>query len=137
MDPNYDVPYLILGQAYEQKGDYAHAIAAYRKGAEMSKYSPPMGAALARAYALTGNKVAAEKLLEQILVVARKQYVSPYYPALVYAGLGRNEEALDYLEKGFEDHSNGMIFLKVEPQLDSLRSSPRFIKLQQRMNFPE
>jgi tetratricopeptide (TPR) repeat protein len=59
-------------------------------------------------YALTGNKVAAEKLLDQILAVSRRQYVFPYYPALVYAGLGRNDEALDCLEKGFEDHSNGI-----------------------------
>jgi TolB-like protein/DNA-binding winged helix-turn-helix (wHTH) protein/Tfp pilus assembly protein PilF len=137
MDPTYDVPYLILGQAYEQKGDYVRAIAAYRKGAEMSSYAPPMSAALARAYALAGNQVAAEKLLDQILAISRKHYVSPYYPALVYAGLGQNGEALDYLEKGFEDHSNGMIFLRVEPQLDSLRSSPRFIRLLQRMAFPD
>lgn len=137
LDPTYDVPYIILGQAYEQKGDYAHAIAALRKGAEMSHYSPAMTAPLAHAYAIAGNKAAAEKLLAQIQGIARKQYVSPYYLALIYEGLGRHEEALDYLEKAFDDHSNGMVFLKVEPQLDALRTSPRFIELQRKMNFPQ
>ena len=137
LDPSYDVPYIILGQAYEQKGDYAQAIAALRKGAEMSHYSPSIVAPLAHAYAMAGNKAAAEKLLAQMLGLARRQYVSPYYLAIIYEGLGRNNEALDYLQKAFDDHSNGMVFLKAEPQLDPLRSSPRFIELLRKMNFPE
>ena len=137
MDPAYDVPYLILGQAYEQKGDFANAIAQLRKGAEISHYTPRMTAALAHAYARAGDKAAAENLLEQVLGVAQKQYVSPYYLALIYEGLRRNEEALDCLEKAYADHSNGMVFLKVEPQLDPLRTSPRFVQLQQKMDFPE
>jgi TolB-like protein/DNA-binding winged helix-turn-helix (wHTH) protein/Tfp pilus assembly protein PilF len=137
MDPNYDVPYLILGQAYEQKADYASAIAQLRKGAEITHYTPRLTAALAHAYALAGDKAAAERLLEQMQTVARKQYVSPYYFALIYEGLKRNDDALNCLEKAYDDHSNGMVFLKVEPQLDSLRASPRFITLQNKMNFPE
>lgn len=137
MDPNYDVPYLILGQAYEQQGDYANAIAQLRKGAVITHYTPRLTAALAHAYARAGDKGAAEKLLEQMQAVARKQYVSPYYFALIFEGLRRNEEALNALEKAYQDHSNGMVFLKVEPQLDALRNSPRFIALQNKMNFPE
>jgi len=56
--------------------------------------------------------------------------------AVIYEGLG-NEEALHYLENAFDDHSNGMVFLKVEPQLDPLRPSPRFLELQRKMKFPE
>ncbi len=137
MDPSYDVPYIILGQAYEQKGDYAQAIAALRKGAEMSHYSPSMTAPLAHAYASAGNRAAAEKLLGELQARSRKQYVSPYYLAIVYEGLGRNREAMDCLEKAYDDHSNGMVFLKVEPQLDALRTSPRFVELQRKLNFSE
>ena len=111
--------------------------AALRKGTEMSHNSPSMLAPLAHAYGSAGNKSAADKVLVQILDIARKQYVSPYYLAIAYEGAGRNEEALGHLEKAFEDHSNGMVFLKVEPQLDALRSSPRFMDLQRKMNFPE
>jgi len=54
----------------------------------------------------------------------------------VYAGLGKPEKAIDWLEKAFADRSNGLVFLKVEPELDDLRSNPRFVALQQKLSFP-
>lgn len=137
MDPSYELPYLVLGQAYEQTGDMTHAISYLRKGADLAHYSPLMTAALAHAYAHAGNEAAAEKLLEQLMTVSRKEYVSPYYLAVIDVGLGKNEEAVAWLEKAYADHSNGMVFLKVEPQLDPLRASPRFQELQRKMNFPD
>jgi len=50
--------------------------------------------------------------------------------------LGKNEVAMNWLEKAFTDRSNGLVFLKVEPELDPLRTNPRFITLQSRLNFP-
>jgi hypothetical protein len=43
--------------------------------------------------------------------------------------------AMSWLERAYADHSNGLVFLKVEPELDSLRSNPRFMALQQKLNF--
>jgi hypothetical protein len=54
----------------------------------------------------------------------------------VYLGLGKNETAMTWLEKAYADRSNGLVFLKVEPELDPLRSNPRFVALQQKLNFP-
>ena len=44
--------------------------------------------------------------------------------------------AMSWLEQAYDDHSNGLVFLKVEPELDPLRSNPRFMVLQQKLNFP-
>jgi hypothetical protein len=66
---------------------------------------------------------------------SKKQYVSPFYVAIVYAGLGENEQALDWLEKAYKDRSNAIVFAKVDPQLDTLRSSPRFQSLLHRLAF--
>jgi hypothetical protein len=68
---------------------------------------------------------------------SKKQYVSPFYVAIVYAGLGENDHALDWLEKAYGDHSNAIIFLKVDPQLDTLRSNPRFHELQRKLRLPD
>jgi tetratricopeptide (TPR) repeat protein len=95
-----------------------------------------MTSALANAYARSGNKAEAERLLADLITESKKQYVSPYYFAVVYVGLGKPEEAIDWLEKAFADRSNGLVFLKVEPELDDLRSNPRFVVLQQKLNFP-
>jgi hypothetical protein len=52
-------------------------------------------------------------------------------------GLNENEKALDWLEKAYDDRSNGIVFLKVDPQLDALRSNPRFRTLLQRLALPD
>ncbi len=67
---------------------------------------------------------------------AKSQYVAPYYFAIVYLGLGDDEGAMDWLEKAFADRSNGLVFMRVEPELDHVRSNPRFLALQQRLKFP-
>jgi TolB-like protein/DNA-binding winged helix-turn-helix (wHTH) protein len=136
MDPSYELPHLIVGQAYEQKGDYAQAIPELKRAVELSKGTPLMVSALAHAYARSGNRAEAERLLAELQGESRKQYVSPYYFALVYVGLGRNEQALDWLEQAFADRSNGLVFLKVEPELDQLRLNPRFLALQKKLGFP-
>jgi TolB-like protein/DNA-binding winged helix-turn-helix (wHTH) protein/Tfp pilus assembly protein PilF len=136
MDPSYELPHLIVGQAYEEKGDYAQAIPELRRAVELSHGTPLMVSALAHAYARSGNRAEAEKLLAELQAESRKQYVSPYYLALVYVGLSRNEQALDWLERAFADRSNGLVFLKVEPELDQLRLNPRFIALQKKLGFP-
>jgi TolB-like protein/DNA-binding winged helix-turn-helix (wHTH) protein/Tfp pilus assembly protein PilF len=136
MDPTYELPHLVVGQAYEQKGDFASAIPELRKAVELSHGTPLMVSALAHAYGRAGNKAEAEKLLAELLSESKKQYVSPYYLAVVYVGLGENEQAMDWLDKAFADRSNGLVFLRVEPELDGLRSNPRFVALQKNLGFP-
>ena len=137
MDPSYELPHLVAGQAYEQKGQYELAIAELRKAVDLSHGTPIMISALAHAYARSGNKIEAEKLLAQLTAESKGQYVSPYYIAIVYAGLGDNEVAINWLEKALTDRSNGLVFLQAEPQLDRLRSNLRFMALQKKLGFPE
>jgi TolB-like protein/DNA-binding winged helix-turn-helix (wHTH) protein/Tfp pilus assembly protein PilF len=136
MDPSYELPHLVLGLSYAQKRDFGLAIPELRKAVELSHGTPLMTSALANAYARSGNKAEAERLLADLISESKRQYVSPYYFAVLYVGLGKPEEAIDWLEKAFADRSNGMVFLKVEPELDDLRSNPRFVALQQKLNFP-
>jgi TolB-like protein/DNA-binding winged helix-turn-helix (wHTH) protein/Tfp pilus assembly protein PilF len=136
MDPSYELPHLVLGLSYAQKGDFSLALPELRKAVELSRGTPLMISALANASARSGNKVEAEKLLADLMVESKKQYVSPYYFALVYVGLGQRDKAMDLLEKAYADRSNGLVFLKAEPALDDLRSDPRFVALQQKLDFP-
>jgi TolB-like protein/lipopolysaccharide biosynthesis regulator YciM len=137
LDPSYEWPHFILGQAYEQKREFNLARAELQKAVELSHNSPLMISALAHADALSGNQEEALRLLQQLMAQSKKQYVSPFYVGVVYIALGKTETAIDWMEKAFADHSNGLVFLKVEPELDPLRSNPRFIALQERLNFPD
>ena len=136
MDPASEWAHLNLGQAYEQKGQFSLAIEELQKALEISRSSPLTISALAHAEALSGNHAGANKLLAQLEALSKKQYVSPYYVAMVYLGLGKNDMAMNWLEKAYTDRSNGLVFLKVEPELDPLRANPRFVTLQSRLNFP-
>ena len=137
MDPNFALPRMVLGQAYEQKGLYPQAIAELQKAAAFSHDSPPMLGSLGRVFGLAGNKAAADKILAQMLEQSKKRYVSPFYVSVVYAGLHENEKAMDWLEKAYEDRSNAIIFLKVDPDFDGLRSNPRFQVLLRRLTLQE
>jgi TolB-like protein/DNA-binding winged helix-turn-helix (wHTH) protein/Tfp pilus assembly protein PilF len=137
MDPDFLLPHLVLGQAYEQKKAYDQAITELRRAAAISQNSPPVLAALARTYAVSGRTTEARNLLDQLMQQAKKQYVSPFYVAIVYAGLGQKDQALDWLEKAYSDHSNAIVFLKVDPQMDTLRASPRFHELQRKLRLPD
>jgi len=137
MDPNFALPRMVLGQAYEQKGLYPQAIAELQKAAVISRDSPPMLGSLGHAFGVAGNKAEAGKILGQLLEQSKKQYVSPFYVSIVYAGLHENEKALDWLEKAYEDRSNAIIFVKVDPDFDGLRSNPRFQALLHRLALPD
>jgi TolB-like protein/DNA-binding winged helix-turn-helix (wHTH) protein/Tfp pilus assembly protein PilF len=136
MDPNYEWAHLILGQAYEEKGEFAPAIEELRKAVELAHGSPLMISALAHAYARSGNSAEALALMAQLQARSKKEYVSPFYVATVYLGLGKNEQALTWLEKAYDDRSNGLVFLNVEPELDPVRSNPRFLSIRTKLNFP-
>ena len=137
MDPTYELPHLLLGRAYQQKGDFARAMPEFQKAVELSHNTPLMVSALARAYALSGNREQAETLLAELMAKSKREYVSPFYIAMINAGLGRTGLALDWLEKAYNDRSNGLVFLKVDPELDSLRTNARFLELQHKLNYPE
>ena len=137
MDPDFVLPHLVLGQAYEQKKAYDQAITELRRAADISQNSPPAIAALARTYAVSGRTADARNLLDQLMMQSKKQYVSPFYVAIVYAGLGENDKAMAWLEKAYGDRSNAIVFLKVDPQLDTLRASPQFHELQRKLRLPD
>ena len=84
---------------------------------------------VAHIYAASGKKEQARQLLEELIELAKSKYVSPYGVAVVYAALGEEEHAFKWLQTATEEHAAGVIYLKVDPRLDSLRAEPRFRSL--------
>jgi len=136
MDPSFALAHLVLGETYEQKGDIQRAIVELEKARDISPGTPLMVAGLGHAYSVANKTPEARAVLNQLLEKSKRQYVSPFYIALIYAGLGESDKAMDWLEKAYADRSNGLVFLKVDPQLDSLRSNPRFKDLLYKMRLP-
>jgi tetratricopeptide (TPR) repeat protein len=127
--------HLVLGQGYEQKSMPEKAIDELKKAVSLSGGSSLYLSSLAHAYASAGKRGEAEILLRQMNDRAQHSYVPPFDIAIIYAGLGQKDQAVLWLEKGCQERSAWMVWLKVDPRLDVLRSDPRFQGLLRRVGL--
>jgi DNA-binding winged helix-turn-helix (wHTH) protein/TolB-like protein/Flp pilus assembly protein TadD len=132
LDSNFWLSHLFVSRVYTEKGMHSEAVAEAKKAAELSGNSQSDAY---RAYALAkwGKLSEAREVLTKLLKSSTESYVPPYNIALAYNAVGERDKALAYLEKAFSEKDVRMVFLKVEPQWDNLRSEPRFVDLIKRM----
>ena len=122
-----------LGEALQLKGQLPEAIEEYKKTIKEEE-NPRMLALLANAYASTGQRDEALKLLAQLDQVAMRRYVGAYNYALMHVGLGEKDKAIDDLERACRERSDPHIVnIKFDPMLDPLRGDPRFEALVQKI----
>jgi TolB-like protein/DNA-binding winged helix-turn-helix (wHTH) protein/Flp pilus assembly protein TadD len=129
MDSTYLPARTQLALAYEQKGMLGDAVAALeqaRRSAGEKTDLPMVHALLAHAYALAGRRADAQSELNVLTAIGQKRYVPPSYVAIVYLALGDKNKAFEYLNKSYQDRSEQLLYLAVEPVVDSLRSDARF-----------
>ena len=135
LDPNHFLSHYRLGHIYSLKGLHREAIEAAQKSVALSGRSTETLAGLAQAYAAAGMSEEMQKVLDELTERSKERYVSPYYVAKIYASLGEKEQALHWLEKGYEERNPDFIELKVEPVLDVLRTDERFRDLLRRVGL--
>jgi DNA-binding winged helix-turn-helix (wHTH) protein/Tfp pilus assembly protein PilF len=122
LDPDSTLGIYMLATCHEQLGNYQAAIAEYRKIA-----STKMGlTGLGYAYGRSGRNREAREILESLLGEAKRDDLSAYHVARVYAGLGDADEALTWLRQAQEARDERLVMVKVDPKLDQLRSTPVF-----------
>src|SRR5438270_5480021 len=122
-----------VGSILEQKGKYAEAIAEFQKSVDRG--STIAKADLAHAYAVSGDREAAQKIIIELQELAKSRYVSSFEIAAIYVGLDEKDQAFAWLEKAYEEHAVGLVNLKVEQKFDGLRSDPRFTDLARRIGL--
>lgn len=129
-DPNEWLEHYFLGVGLEGTGKRAEAIGEYQKAIAMSDGDQDATAALAHAYAASGKRAEAQKILNELEAKSKTGYVSPYMLATIHAGLGNKTKALEYLEQAHQEKSWDLVWeLKSDLRLDTLRGEPRFQKL--------
>jgi len=137
LDPNLVIAHYDLGRAYARKGLYDEAIAEFQKAVKLSGGQPLYVAGLASAYGVAGRKAQAIKIVKELKDRSKLEYVSPYEIALVYVSLGETNHAFEWLEKAYQERSSFKDELRAAPELDGLRSDPRFDDLLKRMRLPQ
>jgi tetratricopeptide (TPR) repeat protein len=135
MDPNFVPAHHVLGQIYEQKAMLPEAIAEFKRTVDDSNHNAVYLAALGHAYAISGQRTRALRILEELRQLSLRRYVSAYGPALISVGLGEDSNAIKWLEKAYQEHSILLANAKIDPRLDPLRSDPRFESLLRRIGL--
>jgi serine/threonine protein kinase/Tfp pilus assembly protein PilF len=126
LDPEFAPNYRQLGGIYEQMGKYDEAIAAFEKARDVSGSATYSLTALAHTFALTGRKEDALRMVAELEEIAKKKYVSLYSLSAIQVALGNYDRAFQLLDRAVKSHDRALIWLKVGPRFNPLRSDPRF-----------
>jgi tetratricopeptide (TPR) repeat protein len=133
IDPHSYVAHYYLAQILQAKGELTDAITEYKRSVELDDDPGPL-ALLGQAYARSGKRDEAQKILARLTEEKKTRYVSAYNMALMFLGLGDKEHATDALERAYaEGAGNDIITIKVDPMLEDLRGNPRFEALVQKI----
>jgi eukaryotic-like serine/threonine-protein kinase len=129
MEPDFPIAHVWLGRAYEQKGMFQEAVRAYQKQVLILSGDGERAAALGHAYAVSGLMGALRHQLSELKQLSAHRYVAPLDIASIFARLGEHEQALEWLEKAYQDRFSLLPWLKLDPRFDSLHSDSRFVTL--------
>jgi serine/threonine protein kinase/Tfp pilus assembly protein PilF len=136
MFPNFYLPHMALGSALFEKGDISAGIEELEKAKTMEP-TPLVIGQLGYAYAKSGRNDEARKSLAELKEQSKGRYVPPFWIAMIYVGLGEKDEAFAWLEKAYQEREWWLVWIKMDPKVDSLRFDSRFIDLLKRLRFPE
>jgi TolB-like protein/tetratricopeptide (TPR) repeat protein len=134
IDPTHYVSYLRVGLVCLQKNLPNEAIDAMRQAVTHSGGSTEALAGLAQAHAVTGDKLAMERIVKE-LGESADRYVSPYNVARVYAAIDDKQRALEWLERAYREHNPDLIELTREPSFAGLHSDAKFRELVERIGW--
>jgi tetratricopeptide (TPR) repeat protein len=123
-----------LGYVQVARGRLDDGVASLRRAAQLTgaeEESADLGWGLARA----GQRAAAEAIVARLVAAATNEFVSPLDLATVYAGLDRRGDAFHWLERAFEIHDPGLVYLATSPAFGPIRDDPRFAALVDRVGL--
>ena len=126
LEPNFLLAHRRLSQAYAQRGMFAEAEAEFEKALALSGEDTETIASHGYFHAMSGRRNRAEKALEELSTISCHRYVPAYFFAKIFIGLGEADRAFKFLDMALEERYGFLAYMKVEPELDSLRSDPRF-----------
>jgi TolB-like protein/DNA-binding winged helix-turn-helix (wHTH) protein/lipoprotein NlpI len=133
-NPEFYFGHLLLALNEERKGEARTAISEFEKSLALERHPGAM-MWLGNLYGVSGHRQQALKLLEELARRSNDNRTYAYQAAVIWAGLGENDKALDSLDKAFEEHESDLMMIKVEPCFDRLRPDPRFQRLMRRLGL--
>jgi len=126
LDPHCGPAHLMLGLAYMQQSRHDAAAEAFRLVGALATDDTLLKGALGHCLGAAGRVRDARKVLAELMALSTRRYVPPLDIARVHIGLGDQDAAFAWLDKGFARRCSRLIWLNVHPMFDTLRADPRF-----------
>jgi serine/threonine protein kinase/tetratricopeptide (TPR) repeat protein len=137
LDPEYPLAHLFLALAYNQKGLHQEAIAELERYANKPDSRTIFKAALGFVDGQSGRKDEAVSILNELEERSTtNEYLSPFQIALIYVGLGKKDKAIEWLQTAKRERDPFLMYIRVDPNFDSLRTDPRFVELMKQISVP-
>jgi len=137
INPDYNLTYRALGQFYLSKGDFDRALEAFFKIKAIAGELTQTDGWIAHTYGRMGERKKAEEILEVLLERSKKEFVQSLPIASIYIGLEDYDLAFERLEMALEEHDAHLVLITFWPDMDPIRSDPRFKALLKKMGLPE
>ena len=140
LDPGFAAAYWNRGVIYSHQEQFDAAIREFNQAVELSGGMPPTLAMLAYAYAKSGDEARALTVLaelEGLREPSRHGYAPPLLIAYVHEGLGKTDDALEWLERAFTERDGWLVYVNTFPRFESLRNEPRFQDILRRLELPK
>ena len=134
-DPGFPRAHYELGLVAEDEGKFDEATNEFKLGLKALPDNVAALTALGHAQARAGKRADAKKVIARLQELSKRQYVSPFQTAVVYAGMDERKLALDWLEKSRDERFNWLPFIAVDPVFRNLRSEPRFVELEKSLGL--
>ena len=139
MDPSFASVHDSLAFTYLWMGSYGLWLDEWKKATTLSndKEDAVIADEVAKVYAQSGLHAALVKRVELYKQLANRRYVDPGYIGYMYGKLGDKDQAFAFLEKAYVEKAGSLQNIKVAPEMDSVRTDPRYIDLLKRMGLPQ
>ena len=137
MNPNFPIAHMRLGRAYAAKGMYREAVHEFEESSRSMENRSLAIASIGNALARSGDRSGAIRALDELAALSKQRRVAAICFALVYAGLGENDQTMVWLEKAYKERSDFLIILRVDPVFDGLRADRRFQDLLRRIGLAQ
>jgi len=134
LDNELVAPYFILALSYAQLGLFDEALKNIEKALRIQP-TEEMFLAQSYVYALSGEAAKADEILQKVLRESSKEQIDFTDAAIVYAALGENDKAFEYLDKAFKKGDTNILLLRTDPRFEHLHNDSRFNLLLQKLNL--
>jgi tetratricopeptide (TPR) repeat protein len=135
LDPRFDGAHTDLARSLEALGRFDEARAEYEEGRKLAGGVAGPSFGLAHLAASMDDTAGARRILGELVAARAQRVVSAWGIAAVHASLGDADEAFRWLETAIEEGATGLVFLRVHPRLDRIRSDPRYAALVRRLGL--